>query len=64
MGRKPKPAGENRENILRIRLTEAERQAIDEAAKEVFLETSTWARMELMKLAKQSGKRGNRTQTG
>jgi hypothetical protein len=51
MARPKKPPGEGRENVLRIRLTDEERQALDEAAKSKSLETSTWARMELMALA-------------
>jgi len=38
--------------MLRIRLTEDERKAIDKAATVKSLETSTWARFELMALAK------------
>jgi uncharacterized protein (DUF1778 family) len=39
-------------NTLRIRLTKDEREAIDHAAASKSLETSTWARSELMGLAK------------
>ncbi|MBI3466463.1 MAG: hypothetical protein HY000_25905 [Planctomycetes bacterium] len=46
----------NRENVLRIRLTERERRTLDETAKTVTLETSTWARMELLKLAKRTAR--------
>ena len=38
--------------MLRIRLTEDERKTIDRAAASKSLETSTWARFELMTLAK------------
>ena len=48
-----KPIAENRTNVLRIRLTAAERKAIDQAAQDKTLETSTWARMMLLQLAKQ-----------
>ncbi len=51
-GRKKKPEGEVRENVLRIRLTDEERALLDAAAKERVLETSTWARAELISLAK------------
>jgi hypothetical protein len=53
MARPPKAKGEARGNVLRVRLTEAERQALDEAAKSKGLETSTWARSELVARARQ-----------
>jgi hypothetical protein len=59
MARPQKPAGETRENVLRIRLTEEERAAIDTAAKEKGLETSTYARMELLALARRKKPKGN-----
>jgi hypothetical protein len=43
-----------RTDVLRIRLTEAERAALDGIAAKNTLDTSTWARMELMKLAQQN----------
>ena len=55
MGRPRKPKNENRENFLRIRLTEAERKALDTAAEQRTLDTSTWARAELLQLAKRKG---------
>lgn len=36
--------------MLRIRLTEKERYYLDKSAKRRGLETSTWARMELLSL--------------
>jgi uncharacterized protein (DUF1778 family) len=51
MARPKKPEGEVRENVLRIRLTPEERAALDEAARAKHLETSTWARSELLALA-------------
>jgi hypothetical protein len=51
-GRPRKPENATRENFLRIRLTEAERAVLDEAAKKKELETSTWARSELLQLAR------------
>ena len=51
-GRPKKPENESRENVLRIRLTDAERETLDESAKVKGLETSTWARMELLLLAR------------
>jgi hypothetical protein len=52
MATKQKQTTDNRENVLRIRLTEAERKALDAAAAQRTLDTSTWARMELLQLAK------------
>ena len=54
MARPTKPPGEVRENVLRIRLTEVERKAIDETAQARGLDSSTWARMELLALVKKS----------
>jgi uncharacterized protein (DUF1778 family) len=51
-GRPKKPDDEARDNVLRIRLTTEERKTLDEAAKSRGLESSTWARMELLRLAK------------
>ena len=51
-GRPKKPDDEARGNVLRIRLTTEERKTLDEAAKSRGLESSTWARMELLTLAK------------
>jgi hypothetical protein len=52
MARPKKPVGEGRANVLRIRLTDDERRALDDTAKGKALETSTWARMELLALAR------------
>jgi len=49
-GRPKKPPGKSRLNVLRIRLTDVERQRLDEEASSVGLETSTWARSELLRL--------------
>lgn len=57
-GRPKKPPGEARDNVLRIRLTDEERKAIDDAAKEHALDSSAWARMELLALAKKSSESG------
>ncbi len=51
-GRPPKPAGEARTNVLRVRLTEKERGELDKAAHLVGLDTSTWTRHELLSLAR------------
>lgn len=48
MGRKPKPPGEKKTNVLRILLTEKDRLALDKAAAKAGLDTSTWARIKLM----------------
>ena len=52
MARPKKPKAENRQNVLRIRLTDAERKALDAAADQRTLDTSTWARAELLQIAK------------
>jgi hypothetical protein len=52
MARPKKPDGEARGNVLRIRLTDDERRELDEAARDKILETSTWARAELVALAR------------
>jgi uncharacterized protein (DUF1778 family) len=51
-GRRKKSVGETKTYMLRIRMTEAERSLLEEAARAKSLETSTWARSELMALAK------------
>ena len=51
-GRPKKPAGEAKTFELRIRVTEQQRRMLDEAAKTKELDTSTWARAELLALAK------------
>ena len=52
VGRKKKPETGRRGDTLRIRLTDAERAYLNEAANSRGLETSTWARMELLALAR------------
>jgi hypothetical protein len=44
--------GQTRGNVLRIRLTEGECQAVDAAANAKGLQTSRWARSELIALAR------------
>ena len=51
-GRLPKPEKDVKTYMLRIRMTEAERIVLEEAAKAKSLETSSWARSELVALAK------------
>jgi uncharacterized protein (DUF1778 family) len=52
MARPKKKQAERRQDTLRIRLTDAERKALDAAAAARTLDTSTWARAELLQLAK------------
>jgi hypothetical protein len=50
MGRPPLAPGEKRDAELRIRLTPAEREALDKESQSRGAETSTWARAELLAL--------------
>lgn len=60
MARPKKPKADNRTNVLRIRLTPQERAQLDEAAKLSGLESSTWARFELLgRAAKIRNQRGD-----
>ena len=52
MGQPKKPTSDARQDVLRIRLSNAERKALDAAAQAQTLDTSTWARKELLQLAK------------
>jgi uncharacterized protein (DUF1778 family) len=52
MARPRKKATEAKTYMLRIRMTEAERRLLEQAAKVKSLETSTWARSELVALAR------------
>lgn len=51
-GRHKKPDGEAKSYMLRIRMTEDDRALLEQAAKSRTLDTSTWARSELVSLAK------------
>jgi uncharacterized protein (DUF1778 family) len=51
MGRKAISGARKTDRPLRIRLTDAERSAIDRAAREAGKPASTWAREELLRLA-------------
>ena len=53
-GRPRKPTGLARNNILRVRLTEKEREELDQAADLSGLDTSTWVRHELLSLARKA----------
>jgi hypothetical protein len=48
MGRPPLNAAERRTNVLRIRLSTAEREQLDSVARSHGLDTSTWARQQLL----------------
>lgn len=52
MSGKPKRPEQLKSYTLRVRMTEAERALLAEAAKSKSLETSTWARSELVALAR------------
>jgi hypothetical protein len=52
MAGKPKKASLVKTYMLRIRMTEADRELVEAAAKAKSLETSTWARSELVTLAR------------
>jgi len=52
-GRQKKPDADAKTYMLRIRMTQADRALLEEAAKSRSLETSTWARSELVALARQ-----------
>lgn len=56
-GRRKKPDDESKSYTLRIRMTESERELLEQAAKARSLETSTWARSELVQLARQIEKK-------
>ena len=53
-GPKKKLEGQARENVLRIRLTDEERALLDQVAETKTLDTSNWARSELIALAKRA----------
>lgn len=48
MARPKKPKADRRSNVLRIRLTEAERRVIEKAAQKEALDASAWARRTLL----------------
>jgi uncharacterized protein (DUF1778 family) len=50
-GRPKKPLSQAKSYTLRIRMTPAQRALLEEAAQSRGLETSTWARSELIALA-------------
>lgn len=51
-GRHKKPDSQAKSYMLRIRMTQDERALLEAAANSKSLETSTWARSELVTLAK------------
>ena len=52
MGRPTKADAERKTNMLRIRLTENDRQLLDDAAESSAMDTSTWARSVLLRNAR------------
>ena len=54
MAGKPKRPDQVKSYMLRVRMTEAERALVEEAARARSLETSTWARSELVALARKT----------
>lgn len=60
MAGKPKKPEQVKSYTLRVRMTEAERTLLEEAARVKSLETSTWARFELVRLANASRKRAKK----
>lgn len=61
MAGKPKDPDRVKTYTLRIRMTEAERELLEQAARSKSLETSTWARSELVRLAQSATVDGGRT---
>ncbi len=57
MAGKPKDPELVKSFMLRIRMTDSERALMEEAARAKSLETSTWARSELVSLAKKQLRR-------
>ena len=51
-GRPPKDESETLTYMLRIRMSEADRELLEQAAKFKSLQLSTWARSELVALAR------------
>ena len=47
-GQAEKKPADRRSNVLRIRLTQAERSAVEKAAGKEWLDASTWARRVLL----------------
>jgi hypothetical protein len=60
MAGKPKDPDLRKSYMLRVRMTQEERELLEAAARVKSLETSTWARSELVALARSllSGKQG------
>jgi hypothetical protein len=57
-GRPKKPKGNQRTNTLRIRLLDQEREILDTTAAATSLDTSTWARMILLRVATKKPQQG------
>jgi uncharacterized protein (DUF1778 family) len=54
MARPKKKPSDAKSYMLRIRMTQDDRQLLDDAAKSKSLDTSTWARSELVGLARET----------
>jgi uncharacterized protein (DUF1778 family) len=52
MPRPRKPTGEVKEYMLRVRMTQEERDLLEEAAKLKSLQLSSWVRSEMLALAR------------
>jgi hypothetical protein len=63
MAGKPKKPELVKTYMLRVRMTEADRALLEAAAQSRSLEMSTWARSELVALARETLKRKNDTLT-
>jgi hypothetical protein len=64
VGRPKKQPGEARDYKLQVRLTEAERKLLDDAAQSKSLDTSAWVRSEALALARQLLRGTDRQGTG
>ncbi len=64
-GRPKKPKADAKTYMLRIRMTEEERKVLEEAARVLSLDTSSWARSELLSLARRviRANKGDSTET-
>jgi len=53
-GRPPKPKGEAKAAVLTLRLTDAERKAVEKAARRAALPVSEWSRLAIVAAANPS----------
>lgn len=63
MAGKPKVPEQVKTYMLRVRMTEEERQILEEAARTRSLQLSSWARSELLDLAREvlAGRKGRKS---